>query len=182
MPWACPWRGLDLTAVKCNVIVLCNQHTREMLLSLPAAAAACCSSVLLLCHCSAAQVQLVGLCNHWVRLHSCTLSVLLLKLLLWLGLGRRVQTFFVSLSSVSITWVPWLGYLEQVSIRKTQQIVQIHLLFIYFLPHWGKSGGKFKELSELLNKSDKIHWSPSFRVFTRKPNNNSGNYCKSTNP
>ena len=65
-----------------------------MLLSLPAPAAARCSSVLLLCHCSAAQVQLVGLCNHWVRLHSCTLPVLLLKLLLtlssssmaWLGL------------------------------------------------------------------------------------------------
>ena len=51
---------LDLTAVKCSVIVLCNLHTREMLLSLPAAAAAHCSSVLLLCHCSAAQVQLVG--------------------------------------------------------------------------------------------------------------------------
>ena len=35
---------LDLTAVKCSVIVLCNLHTREMLLSLPAAAAACCSA------------------------------------------------------------------------------------------------------------------------------------------
>ena len=104
--------ALDLTAVKCNVIVLCNLHTREMLLSLPAVA--CCSSVLLLCHCSAAQVQLVGLCNHWVRLHSCTLPVLLLKLLLSLGLGWRVQTFFVSLSWVSITWVLWLGHLEQV--------------------------------------------------------------------
>ena len=104
-----------LTAVKCNVIVLCNLHTREMLLCLPAAdVAAHCSSVLLLCCCSAAQVQLVGLCNHWVRLHSCTLPVLLLKLLLWLGLGWRVQTFFVSLSWVSITWVLWLGYLEQV--------------------------------------------------------------------
>ena len=52
--------ALHLTAVKCNFIVLCNLHTREMLLSLPAAAAAHCSSVLLLCHCSAAQVQLVG--------------------------------------------------------------------------------------------------------------------------
>ena len=30
--------------VKVNVIVLCNTHTREMLLSLPAAAAAHCSS------------------------------------------------------------------------------------------------------------------------------------------
>ena len=78
----------DLTAVKCTVIVLCNLHAREMLLSFPAAdAAAHCSSVLLLCHCSAAQVQLVGLCNHWVRLHSCTLPRLLLKLLFWLGLG-----------------------------------------------------------------------------------------------
>ena len=95
---------LDLTAVKCNVIVLCNVcvlHTREMLLSLPAAAAACCSSVLLLCCCSAAQVQLVGLCNHWVRLYSCTFSVLLLKLLLrlllWLGLAW-VEEFKLSLS------------------------------------------------------------------------------------
>ena len=35
-----------LTAVKINVIVLCNTHTREMLLSLPAAAA----HLLLLCH------------------------------------------------------------------------------------------------------------------------------------
>ena len=80
----------NLTVVKCSVIVLCNLHTREMLLSLPAAAH--CSSVLLLCHCSAAQVQLVGLCNHWVRLHSCTLPVLLLKLLLML-------------SSSSMAWV-----------------------------------------------------------------------------
>ena len=37
---------LDLTAVRCSVIVLCNLHTREMLLSFPAADAACCSSVL----------------------------------------------------------------------------------------------------------------------------------------
>ena len=35
-----------LTAVKVNVIVLCNAHTRGMLLSLPAAAAC----LLLLCH------------------------------------------------------------------------------------------------------------------------------------
>ena len=86
----------DLTAVKCNVIVLCNLHTREMLFSFPVAdAAAHCSSVLLLCHCSAAQVQLVGLCNHWVRLHSCTLPRLLLKLLLWLA---WVEEFKLSLS------------------------------------------------------------------------------------
>ena len=38
---------LDLTAVKCSVVVLFNLHTREMLLSFPAAdAAARCSSVL----------------------------------------------------------------------------------------------------------------------------------------
>ena len=60
---------LDLTAVKSNVIVLCNTHTREMLLRLPAAAAhllLLCAAplLLLLCHCSAAQVQLVWLCNH----------------------------------------------------------------------------------------------------------------------
>ena len=138
----------DLTAVKCSVIVLCNLHTRERLLSFPAADAAHCSSVLLLCHCSAAQVQLVGLCNHWVRLHSCTLPRLL-KLLLGLGLGWRVQTFFVSLSWVSVTWVPWLGYLgylEQVSTIKTQQSVQIHCLFMYFLPRWGNSGERVELL------------------------------------
>ena len=56
-----------------------------------------CCCLLLLCHCSAAQVQLVGLCNHWVRLHSCTLPVLLLKLLLWLGLAW-VEEFKLSLS------------------------------------------------------------------------------------
>ena len=85
--------AFDLTAVKCNVIVLYNLHTREMLLSLPAAIH--CSSVLLLCCCNAAQVQLVWLCNHWVRLHSCTLPRLLLKLLLWLA---WVEEFKLSLS------------------------------------------------------------------------------------
>ena len=41
---------LDLTAVRCSVIVLYNLHTREMLLSFPAAdVAAHCSSVLPLC-------------------------------------------------------------------------------------------------------------------------------------
>ena len=75
----------------------------------------CCCCLLLLCAaplplcCSAAQVQLVWLCNHWVRLHCCTLPVLLLKLLLWLGLGWRAQTFFVSW--VSMACIPWLGYL-----------------------------------------------------------------------
>ena len=107
--------ALDLTAVKCNGIVLCNLHTREMLLSLPAAA--CCSSVLLLCHCSAAQVQLVGLCNHWVRLHSCTLPVLLLKLLLkpllWLGLAW-VEEFKLSLSLELAS----LGYLGLGTLNK----------------------------------------------------------------
>ena len=113
MPFTWTWQ-LSNVVLWCY----CNTHTREMLLSLPVAAAAHCSSVLLLCHCSAAQVQLVWLCNHWVRLHSCTLPVLLLKLLLWLGLAWRVQTFFVSLSWVSIAWVPWLGYLEQGKLSK----------------------------------------------------------------
>ena len=57
-----------LTAVKVSVIVLCNAHIREMLLSLSAAAAACllllCAAPLLPLCCSAAQVQLVWLCNH----------------------------------------------------------------------------------------------------------------------
>ena len=128
-PDRCPC--VNLTAVKCSVIVLCNLHTREMLLSLTAAAAAYCSSVLLLCHCSAAQVQLVGLCNHWVRLHSCTLPVLfklLLKPLLWLGLAW-VEEFKHSLS-LELVWLGYLGlgeswkYLEY-SIKPTNS---------YFLP------------------------------------------------
>ena len=42
---------LHLTAVRCSVIVLCNLHTREMLLSLPAAdAAARCSSAAAVLH------------------------------------------------------------------------------------------------------------------------------------
>ena len=62
-----------LTTVKAMLLcygdVLHNTHTREMLLSLPAAAAhllLLCAALLPLC-CSAAQVQLVWLCNHWVR-------------------------------------------------------------------------------------------------------------------
>ena len=111
----CPCVNLtdDLTAVKYNVIVLCNLHTRKMLLSFPAAAH--CSSVLLLCCCSAAQVQLVGLCNHWVRLHSCTLPVLLLKLLLWLGLAW-VEEFKLSLSLC--LELASLGCLEQRKLSK----------------------------------------------------------------
>ena len=46
----------DLTAVKCNVIVLCNLHTREMLLSFPAADAA---APLLLC------AVVLHKCNWW---------------------------------------------------------------------------------------------------------------------
>ena len=108
-PDRCPCA--NLTAVKCNVIVLCNLHTREMLLSLPAAAY--CSSVLILCCCSAAQVQLVGLCNHWVRLDSCTLPVLLLKPLLWLGLAW-VEEFKLSLSLELAS----LGYLGLGTLNK----------------------------------------------------------------
>ena len=97
---------LDLTAVKSNVIVLCNTHTRQMLLSLPAAAVCLlllCAAPLPLC-CSAAQVQLVWLCNHWVRLHCCTLPVLLLKLLFMLSsssmawLGLKSSNFLCLLS------------------------------------------------------------------------------------
>ena len=63
----------DLTDVKLNVFVLCNPHAREMLLSFPAACVVHCSlPAATLCCCSAAQVQLVVLCNHWVRLHCCT--------------------------------------------------------------------------------------------------------------
>ena len=132
-----------------------------------------CSSVLLLCHCSAAQVQLVGLCNHWVRLHSCTLHVLLL----WLGLGWRVQTFFVSLSWVSISWVPWLGYLEQVfpwkliKLSKFTSCSCISPLIEKIVEKSSRNIGKYRNL----------WWNdgPSLRVFMRYPNNNPGNYCKS---
>ena len=83
-----------------------------MLLSLPAAAAAHCSSVLLLCH-----YTVLHKCN-WsgyvitrVRLHSCTLPVLLLKLLLklllWLGLAW-VEEFKLSLS-LELAWLGYLG-------------------------------------------------------------------------
>ena len=68
-----------------------------------------CSSVPLLCCCSAAQVQLVVLCNHWVRLHYCTLlgcSSSCSSSWTRLGLGWRVQTFFVSLFELAS-----LGYL-----------------------------------------------------------------------
>ena len=68
---------------------------------------ACCSSVLLLCHCcSAAQVQLVWLCNHWVRLHCCTLPVLLLKPLL--SSLAWVEEFKLSLS-LELAWLGYLG-------------------------------------------------------------------------
>ena len=57
-------------------VVLCDPHAREMLLSFPAACDACdtCCSLpaATLCCCSAAQVQLVVLCNHRIRLHCCT--------------------------------------------------------------------------------------------------------------
>ena len=57
---------------------------------------------------------------------------------------------------------------------KTQQIVQIHLLFMFFPPHLGNSGEKFKET--LVNIVDD---GPSLRVFMKNSNNNPGNYCKS---
>ena len=114
-PDSCPC--VNLTAVKCNVIVLCNVcklHTREMLLSLPTAAAAA--------HCSSATAVLHK-CN-WcgyviteVRLHSCTLPVLLLKLLLkpllWLGLAW-VEEFKLSLSLELAS----LGYLGLGTLNK----------------------------------------------------------------
>ena len=79
LDWGVDW-GLtdvltdDLTDVKHNVLVLCDPHAREMLLSFPAAHVAYCSLIAatLCCCCSAAQVQLVVLHNHWVRLHCCT--------------------------------------------------------------------------------------------------------------
>ena len=107
-PDRCPC--VNLTAVKCNVIVLCNLHTRD---APHPPCCCCCLSVLLLCCCSAAQVQLVWLCNQWVRLHSCTLPVLLLKLLLWLGLAW-VEEFKLSLSLELAS----LGYLGLGTLNK----------------------------------------------------------------
>ena len=56
-----------MTDVKLNVfvfVVLCDPHAREMLLSFPAACDVHCSlPAATLCRCSAAQVQLVVLCN-----------------------------------------------------------------------------------------------------------------------
>ena len=72
---------MSARTVKVDVIVLCNTHTRGMLLSFPAAAVCLlllCAAPLLPC-CSAAQVQLVWLCNHYIRLHCCTLAVLAAK-------------------------------------------------------------------------------------------------------
>ena len=70
----------------------------------------CCCCPLLLCPCSAAQVQLVWLCNHWVRLHSCTLPVLLLKLLLTLSSSSMawLEEFKLSLS-LELAWLGYLG-------------------------------------------------------------------------
>ena len=98
----------NLTAVKGSVTVLCNLHTREMLLSfLAAAPLPLCTAPLLLC--SAAQVQLVWLCNHWVRLHSCTLPVLPLQAAPQAGLGLAwVEEFKLSLS-LELAWFGYLG-------------------------------------------------------------------------
>ena len=98
-----------------NVIVLCNTHYQRdapqpplllLLHTCPTTPSA--TAPLLLQCCTSATVWL---CNHWVRLHCCTLPVLLLKLLLWLGLGW-VEEFKLSLS-LELAWlgVPWLGYL-----------------------------------------------------------------------
>ena len=82
------------------------QHTHQR--DTPQPPCCCCVPyaplLLLLCCCSAAQVQLVWLCNHWVRLHCCTLPVLLLKLLLMLSyfrvawLGLKSSNFLCLLS------------------------------------------------------------------------------------
>ena len=184
---------LDLTAVKCNVIVLCNTHTREMLLSLPAAAAtaAHCSSVLLLCCCSAAQVQLVWLCNHWVRLHCCTLPVLLLKVgLAWLGLAW-VEEFKLSLSLElvwlglgTLAWVPWMKIswifhkLSQLSSFTNCSYISPLIEEIlekssrnenYQNYHWS--------IWRSFGNCDKIFWSLSFKVFPCKSSQQSSNYC-----
>ena len=103
-----------LTAVKCNVIVLCNLHTREMLLSLPAAAAAAgCSSATAVLH----KCNWCGYVITRVRLHFCTLPVLLFKLLLkpllWLGLAW-VEEFKLSLSLELAS----LGYLGLGTLNK----------------------------------------------------------------
>ena len=90
------------------------QHTYQR--DAPQPSCCCCMPAAPLCCSSAAAVlhkcNWSGLCNHWIRLHCCTLPVLLLKLLLkcglaWLGFVRyhvpefphSSATFNISLGS-----------------------------------------------------------------------------------
>ena len=103
----------DLTAVKCSVIVLCNLHTRKMILSFPCCR--CCP--LLLC---AAPLPLQcctsatggWLCNHWVRLHSCTLPRLLLKLA-WVEEFKLSLSLCLELASLGYLGLGSLGTLNK---------------------------------------------------------------------
>ena len=111
----------------------------------------CCCRLLLLCCCSAAQVQLVLLCNHWVRLHSCTLPVLLLKLLLkpllWLGLAW-VEEFKLSLSlELASLGYLGLGTLNKYFHGKLNQLSSFAYCSYISPLVWGNSGEKFKEYS-----------------------------------
>ena len=95
------------------LFVLCDPHAREMLLSFPAACDACDTRCLLpaatLCHCSAAQVQLVVLCNHRIRLHCLHLAWAAQAGLAWLGL-KSFKLSFVSLcGELASLGYPWLG-------------------------------------------------------------------------
>ena len=103
--------------VKVNVIVLCNTHTREMFLSLPAAAVhllLLCAAPLLtpLCHCSAAQVQLVWLCNHWVRLHLLHLACAAPQAAPLAWLGFKSSNFLCLLSWCGLGTLAWVDLLE----------------------------------------------------------------------
>ena len=113
----------------------------------------CCCWPLLLCAaplplCSAAQVQLVWLCNHWVRLHSCTLPVLLLKLLLkpllWLGLAW-VEEFKLSLS-LELAWLGYLGLgtLTKYSMKNSANCPILPIVYIFppsLRKYWRKVQG-----------------------------------------
>ena len=171
----------QMTDVKLNVfvcVVLCDPHAREMLLSFPAACDACdarCCSLpaATLCHCSAAQVQLVVLCNHRIRLHCCTLPGLLLKLA-WLGLKSSnflcLFVWWVSVAWVSLAWVAWVP-----RSNKYYSWKRLNLQFAEFFKFTSCSGISPLDEERLANRSSK--WEMS--VFMKNPNNNSCSHWKS---
>ena len=141
---SCPCLGLSLnlslnltatlTAVKCNCYcVMQSAYQRDA--PQPPCCRCCCPLPPLCCSSATAVLHKCnwwGLYNHWVKLHSCTLPVLLLKTapLAWLGLKSSNFLCPLCLELASLGYLG-LGTLNKYSM-KTQQIVQIHLMFMYF--------------------------------------------------